>query len=50
MHDIHEELLKIVEETKQLHTRDRSITLESVSLIGELERRINIGNVPKRHD
>jgi len=39
MHDIHEELLKIVEETKKLHTRDRSITLESVSLIGELERR-----------
>ena len=33
------ELLEIVEETKQLHTRERSITLESVSLIGELERR-----------
>jgi len=39
MYDIREELLEIVEETKQLHTRDRSITLESVSLIGELERR-----------
>ncbi len=33
------ELLEIVEETKQLHTRERSVTLESVSLIGELERR-----------
>ena len=39
MYDIREELLEIVEETKQLHTRDRSITMESVSLIGELERR-----------
>ena len=35
----HQELLEIIEETKQLHTRERSITLESVSLIGELERR-----------
>jgi hypothetical protein len=39
MYDVREELLEIVEETKQLHTRERSITLESVSLIGELERR-----------
>ena len=39
MYDVREELLEIVEETKQLHTRERSITLESVSLVGELERR-----------
>ena len=39
MYDVRQELLEIVEETKQLHTRERSITLESVSLIGELERR-----------
>ena len=35
----HQELLEIIEETKQLHTRERSVTLESVSLIGALERR-----------
>ena len=39
MYDVRQELQEIVEETKQLHTRERSITLESVSLIGELERR-----------
>ena len=48
MYDVREELLEIVEETKQLHTRERSITLESVSLIGELEQRKSCWNLARR--
>ena len=42
------ELLEIVEETKQLHTREQSITVDSVSHIGELERRKNCWNPARR--
>ncbi len=39
MIDVRQELRELTQKAKDLHTKERQITLESVALVGELERR-----------